>query len=486
VSRLAFAAAIALATSAGTLYADEPSGLEAAVAVENALVKTIASAEKSVVAIARVRKEQPGDSVRKEFRPDPFGTEIAPTDPRFVPNEYGAGVVVDRRGLVLTAAHVLGDENDSYYITTSQRRVYRASIKAADPRSDLAVLSIDGADAVSANLTPIQMGDAGPLRKGQIIVTLGNPYAIARDGQASAGWGIVSNLGRKAAGASSDDAESGSVPLLQRYGGLIQTDARLHLGTSGGPLLNLKGEMVGLCISTAAISGYESAAGYAIPVDDLFRRVLDVLKQGREVEYGMLGIRPSNLASAEVAAGMHGVHLRVESGYPAARAGLRDEDITTSVNDRPVYDSDGLYLEVGRLPLEAVARLGIIRDGARLTVEVSPVKSIVRGRKIVTVKPEAWRGMRVDYASAYLEAGQPLRLNLPLADNAVVVSDVEANTLAAAAGVKRGMLISQVDGRPVRTPREFREAIAAKSGPVQLKLASGDPSNSTVVVPSGS
>ena len=485
--RWTLAAGLAWPLTAAALAAQEPSGLEAAVALENALVKTIATAEKSVVAIARIRKEQPGDSVRKEFRPDPFGNEIPPTDPRFVPNEYGAGVVVDRRGLVLTAAHVLGDENDIYYITTAARRVYRASIKAADPRSDLAVLGIDGADAASANLAPIRMGDAGRLRKGQIIVTLGNPYAIARDGQASAGWGIVSNLGRKAPSAYSDDSEPGSEPLLQRYGGLIQTDARLHLGTSGGPLLNLKGEMVGLCVSAAAIAGYESAAGYAIPVDDMFRRVLDVLKQGREVEYGLLGVEPANLTVAEINAGRQGIRARrLHANLPAARAGLRDDDIITSVNDKPVYNADGFVLEVGRLPVEAVARLGVLRGASRQTIEVVLGKFPVRGRKIVTVRPDAWRGMRIDYASAYVEAGQPLRFNVPLADNAVVVSDVEANTPAAASGVKSGMLISQVDGRPVRTPREFRAAIAEKRGPVQLKLVAGDPSNATLVVPSGS
>ncbi len=469
----------------GALAAEEPSGLEAAAALENSLVKAIAGAEKSVVAIARVRKEQPGESARREFRPHPFGDEIAPTDPSFVPNEYGAGVVVDRRGLVLTAAHVLGDENDSYYITTAERRVYRASIKAADPRSDLAVLSVESADNASLNLVPIPMGDAGSLRKGQIIVTLGNPHAIARDGQASAGWGIVSNLNRKAP-IGRDDADSGSEPLLQRYGGLIQTDSRLHLGASGGPLLNLKGEMVGLCLSTAAVSGYESPAGYAIPVDDMFRRVLDVLKEGREAEYGLIGIRPSNLTQTEVAAGLQGVHLRVQPGFPAARAGLRDDDIITSVNDRPVYDTDSLYLEVGRMPVEAVARLGIIRGGARRTVEVVLGKMPVRGRAIVTVRPEAWRGARVDYASAYLEADQPVRLNVPPVDDAVVVCEVAANSPAAASGLKRGMLISQVDGRPVHTPREFRAAISEKNGPVQLKLIAGDPSNSSLVVPPGS
>jgi serine protease Do len=484
IRSVAIATGLALSLAGSLATAQEPSGLEAAAALENALTQAIASAEKSVVAIARVRKEQPGDSVRREFRPDLFGNQPAPTDPSFVPNEYGAGVVVDRRGLVLTAAHVLGDESDSYYITTADRRVYRASIKAADPRSDLAVLSIDGADAASANLAAIRLGDAAALRKGQIIITLGNPYAIARDGQASAGWGIVSNLARKAP-LPRDEADLRSQSLLQRYGGLIQTDARLHLGTSGGPLLNLKGEMVGLCISTAAVVGYETPAGYAIPVDAMFRRVLDVLKEGREAEYGLLGIEPSNLTPGEIAAGRQGIHPRhVYPNTPAARAGLRGDDIIASVNDRPIHDSDEFHRDIGRLPVEANIRLGLIRGGTWQTRELVLSKCNVGGRKIVTSRAEAWRGMRIDYASAFLDVDQPLQF--AMSGEAVVVSDVEANSPAAACGLKRGMLISQVDDQPVHTPRGFQAAIAQKSGAVRLKLVVNDPANSVLVVPPGS
>ena len=90
----------------------------------------------------------------------------------------------------------------------------------------------------------------------------------------------------------------------------------MNLGTSGGPLLNLHGEMIGLCVSPAAIAGYESPAGYAIPVDATFRRVLETLKRGREAEYGFLGIRPDNLKAAEIAAGLQGISARVVTVRP--------------------------------------------------------------------------------------------------------------------------------------------------------------------------
>src|SRR5207342_2000310 len=104
----------------------------------------------------------------------------------------------------------------------------------------------------------------------------GNPYAIARDGQVSASWGIVANLSRKA-GPIPDETSPAGVrnTSLHHYGTLIQTDAKLNLGTSGGALLNLKGEMVGLTTSLAAAVGYEQAAGFALPVDDAFRRAVE-------------------------------------------------------------------------------------------------------------------------------------------------------------------------------------------------------------------
>ena len=189
--------------------------------------------------MARVRREKPGETFPFDTRPDPFGrrpTPLAPpqpTDPDFIPNEYGTGVVVGP-GLILTVGSLLGDESD-YYVTTAEHKVYKATVKAADPRSDLAVLAID-----AVNLPPIAFGNADDVKRGQIVISLGNPWAIARDGQPSASWGIVANLHRKAP-ASPSEADPTGRPTLHHYGTLIQTDARLNLGTSGGPLLESQG-----------------------------------------------------------------------------------------------------------------------------------------------------------------------------------------------------------------------------------------------------
>ena len=479
---------LALCLASGPLRGQEvaspPTGAEAAAALERALVEAIGRAEKSVVAIARVR-DASADALTREFRPDPFGRRLvspaapAPGDPDFIPNDYGTGVVIDRRGLILTAYHVLGEES-SYYVTTHDRKVYRASIKGADPRSDLAVLAIDAAD-----LAPISLGDSRTLRKGQMVIALGNPYAIARDGQPSASWGIIANLGRKAP-PMPDESDSVGKTTLHHFGTLIQTDARLNLGTSGGPLLNLRGEMIGLVTALAAVAGFEQAAGYAYPIDDTFRRVLGALQQGREVEYGFLGVQPENLAPREVLQGLQGTRVKwIRPGTPAYRYGLRPADVITSVNGVPIHDADSLVLEVGRLPVEAVVRLGVLREGRRMDLDVTLTKYPVRGKKIVTAPAPSWRGMRVDYPTAIPDSDSRAELASPLLDRSVIVVEVAQGTPAWQAGLRPGMLVSRVDRRPVRTPREFHAAVAGKSGPVELALAEGESEGPVRVVPPG-
>ncbi|MGD0654515.1 MAG: trypsin-like peptidase domain-containing protein [Thermoguttaceae bacterium] len=467
----------------GALAQEPLSGVEAA-ALEKTLVDVIARTERSVVAIARVHREVTGETLRLELRPDPFdrrpilSSVPLPTDPDFIPNEYGAGVAVDRRGLILTAYHVLGEDSD-YYVTTSERKVYKASIKAADPRSDLAVLAIEAAD-----LVPISFGNAGELKKGQIVVSLGNPYAIAHDGQVSAGWGIVSNLSRKAP-ATPGESDPAGKSTLHHFGTLIQTDAKLNLGTSGGPLMNLRGEMVGLSVALAAEAGYETAAGYAIPVDQTFRRAVETLKQGREVEYGFLGVQPANLAAGEVLSGMHGIRVaQTIPGTPAVKYGLKNDDIITAVDGAPIHDADSFVLSVGKLPVEAVAHLSVIRDGRPRSIEVKLTKYAVRGKKIVTAPDPLWRGLRVEYPSAMMNTEARSAGGQAFAGEGVIVAEVADNSPALKAGLQPGMIVTHVGRTAVNSPKQFSAAVEKISGPVDLSIAN-DKTNPVRIVELG-
>jgi serine protease Do len=449
---------------------DSPAG-ENATALESSLVDAIARAEKSVVAIARVKKESAGDSLLVESRPDPFGrrpflsSPPQPTDPDFVPNEYGTGVVVDRQGLILTEYQLLDDDSD-YYVTTTDHRVFKATPKAADPRSDLAILSVK-----ADNLTPITLGDGGKIRKGQIVIALGNPFAIARDGQVSASWGIVSNLGRKAPASPSESDITGK-PTLHHFGTLIQIDAKLNVGTSGGALVNLQGEMVGLTVSWAATAGFESAAGYAIPMDATFRRVIETLKQGREVEYGFLGVPPSNLRAEEILLGKHGIQVsKAVPGTPAVKAGVMDNDVITAVNDEPVYDADGFVLSVGKQPVEAKVKLTVLRSDHTRVIEAKLSKYPVRGKKIVTDAEPLWRGLRVDYATAVVDQEGRGMLGMSFPSEGVIVAEVAEQSPAFTAGLHVGDVIVSVNRTTVNSPREFRTAAEKSSGQVTVRVA---------------
>lgn len=455
--------------------AQEPSGLQVASAIERTLVDVIARNEKSVVAIARVRKEEPADAFKLELRPDAFGRRFAPldsprpTDPDFIPNQYATGVIIDSGGLILTAYHALG-ENSDYYVTTSDRKVYRAKVRAADPRSDLAVLAIE-----ATGLQAIEFGDASRLKKGRIVIALGNPHAIARDGQVSAAWGIVSNMARKSP--PTDDYDLLGKVTLHHYGTLIQTDAKLNLGTSGGPLLELGGRMVGLVTSLPPATGYEQPAGYAIPVDKTFRRVVETLKQGREVEYGFLGIQPINLTMRERAAGLQGMKVqRIQPGpgTPAYQSGLRPGDVITAVGGKPIYDADGLVLEVGRLPVESRVVLSVVRDGQRRRLTVKLGKYPVRGKRIVTNRPPSWRGAFVDYPTVLIEDPNRLVRSSGYFEDAVLVTEVQTPSPAWSAGLRPGMSISHVGSQAVHTPREFRALVSGKPGPIQVRLTSDE------------
>ncbi len=460
-----------------TAWVSRPAGAQeitvgqAAAAMEDVLVKAIAQAERSVVAIARVNRNSTdgrGDLVPNLFnRVRPQDTAV-PGEPGFIPNEYATGVVVGD-GLILTANHVLRDESE-YWVTTADRKTYKVlKVVGADPRSDLAVLKINAPD-----LTPIKLGDATKLKKGQIVIALGNPYAIARDGQVSASWGIVANLSRKDVPAASTRAEGGprTEPALHQYGTLIQTDAKLNLGTSGGALVNLKGEMVGLTVALAASLGFEHSAGFAIAVDETFQRALKTLKQGREVEFGFLGVSPHRLSVDDVANGRHGVLIvSVVAGTPADKAGLMPNDMITHIDGQEVNEPDDLMLHIGKLPADGSPRITYERGGRIQTTQVQELsKKFVHGKKVVTTPSPAWRGVRVDYVTAApdfdLTSGQR-RLDV---QGSVLVTEVQEGSPAWNEGLRANMLISHVGSASVSTPKQFRDEVAGKSGPVRLRL----------------
>ncbi|MBM4090343.1 MAG: PDZ domain-containing protein, partial [Planctomycetes bacterium] len=495
-----------------------PSHLQMAQAIEAVMVDAIAKAEKSVVAIARVRKGARNVAAAGDFRDGLLGERLpgerlpgerlpgerlpgmglpgdglplvrpsfglldtVPTSPDFVPNEFATGVVIDRQGHVVTNYHVLGNPEENDYFVWVRRKPFEVvevevpeHVEAGDPWTDLAVLKI-----AAENLEPIVFGDVTRLRKGMVVIALGNPFGIARDGEVSASWGIVSNLRRAApppAETLRSDAERDS---LHQFGTLIQTDARLELGASGGALVDLKGEMIGLTTALTALTGYEHPAGFAIPVDDAFRKTMETLKQGRLPAFGFLGVQPEHLSLAERQQGAFGTRvLRIVPGSPADLAGVRQGDIITHVNGERVEDRNVLFRELSKMPADSLVTIVMDRrDPLRpqrrnVTVEARLTKKYVESARkpYARLKEPVWRGLTVEYPSALPPQFHTLGFQAIDRQGCVAVFDVDKESPAWKAGLRRGEYISHVGDRRVSTPREFHAAVEGMPGDVRLQL----------------
>lgn len=462
--------ALLLAISPSTALADNPvEPFDVVSALERAVADAIDKARPAVVTIDRVKSDD-GDGetlavrgrerMRSPNNPngvvfiDGFnGRNDGPGSSDYVSFDYGSGVLVGDEGQILTTYHnVAGAAR--LFVRSPGIEPFEAEIIAADPRSDLAVIApVGGLSAFPQGTLPepISIGDASTLRPGSFLVALGNSHNVARDGQASASFGILANSARRLH-APQDDFGRPIPTMLQHFSTLLQLDSKLNLGMSGGAVVNMKGELVAITTASANAVGFDPRAGYAIPLDALGKHAFDALVEGREVEYGFLGISlstPSNMIRD------------IQPGTPAGEGGLLQGDMIEEVAGQPVSDFDGLVRAVNPQPVGEPITLKIRRDDRFLTKEVVLSKVLVEGEVIATTKPEPWRGIRVDFTSVTGPRDDQLAA---LARGGVGIVEVISGTPAEAAGLRVGQIITQVNGKSVRTPNAFREAVKLLEG----------------------
>src|SRR5262245_4324921 len=463
------------ALAAVVASADEPS-LADARKLEAAMQAAIARAEGSVVCLL-VRRD-------REMRPDPSRKASDLDDRNTPPDYFGSGVVIDgRQGLILTPYHVVrkGGRILARFPTRKGDdgpRELNAAIFAADSRCDLAVLKINGMGGV---LPTLAIGQGEQLKKGSFVVALGYPYASGfRDGSASATWGVISNLRRRPPGVT---AEIERARVLTNLGVLLQTDARLQLGSSGGALVDLEGKLVGLTTAQAALTGVDAPGGYAIPIDANYRRIIEVLARGEEVEYGFLGVttqpNPNPLFERPRDGGFF-----IEGVAPNSPAdgNLARGDAIVAVNGQPVREHDDLFFYLaaalaGRRAELLVQRAGELRPR---TVAVTLAKYPIdpdRDANRATNLPRSVYGLRVDYTSIVAKSGEPLA-------RGVVVRSVQPNSPAKSANLVEFVdVITAVNDEPINAPAEFFKEVdkVAKAGD-KLKLTLRNPTR-TVTLP---
>ncbi len=477
-------------------------GLSAAAALEQTLTQIIEQSEPSVVSVARWRAN-PADMADEGLQlrnPERIANQQFHD---VIPNQFSAGILLVAPGeeerFVLTTYHsVRGGVTTGSKPTTdsshlevrfSSRHACPATIYAADPRSDLAVLKLEARQLGlrADELRPIPWPTTTAVRKGQFVLTLSNPYWIARDGSSSVSWGIVSNVARRPALLKPD---TGGLKTLHELGSLLQVDYRLPIGASGAPVLNLRGELVGICSSIAAIEGFERSGGFAIPIDASTRWIIESLLKGNEVEYGFLGIEPSRIPIpsgsplSEITRQPSAAEARaVQYGSPAQAAGVQPRDLVLAVNGQPTLNELDLMRQVTLHPPESLIRLTIYRpgNGAELTLTAKLGKWPVRDDEGIVAsqrRQPLWRGLGVDFPTAR----QRFVVSTSAIPAAVLVTDVKDDSPADQAGLQPGDFVVQVNRTPVRTPAEFAAAIKQATGNVTLRLLVPEGQTRTTVV----
>jgi serine protease Do len=302
------------------------------------LAERVLPAVVNISVTAEARTEIP-----PELRGTPFERYFRERRGRQQTQGAGSGFIVDPAGLVVTAAHVVGNAT-RVIVAVQSGQEYPARVVGSDELTDLALLRIEA----RAPLPAVPWGASTAMRVGQWVVAAGNPFGLG----GTVTTGIVSARGR----------DIGSGP----FDDFIQTDAPINPGNSGGPLFNLAGEVIGINTAIYSPTGASAGIGFAVP-SDLARPIIEQLRASGRVERGWLGVAVQDLPAEEPTrrgTPPRGVLIAgVERGSPAARAGVRQGDQVLAINGERVETSRALVRNIAAVPPGQTVRLSIMRDG---------------------------------------------------------------------------------------------------------------------------
>ena len=401
-------------------------------------VVTIRSTER-----ARAAQQYPfmDDPMFREF----FGDRVPQQQTPQRVQGVGSGVIINPDGYILTNHHVV-DGALEIRVELTDNRTFTAKLVGSDPPSDLAVLKIDAKE-----LPTLTMGDSDKVRVGDPVLALGNPLGIGQ----TVTSGIVSAKGRQT-GLSDGSFED-----------FLQTDAAINRGNSGGALVNTSGELIGINSQILSPSGTNIGIGFAIP-SNMAKAVLDQLLKTGKVRRGMLGVTiqsvDADLASSlNLPAARGAIVTSVAPGGPAERAGIKRGDVITSVNNQPVADNNVLRNQVASLGPGSNATVTLLRNGHEQNVQVTLTELPDRQRP-ATEDSDSGDGatggtQRYGLTLQPLTADTASRYGLDADDQGLLVTQVDPSSNAAAAGIRQGDLIQEVNRQPVRTFADFGRAV---------------------------
>jgi serine protease Do len=357
----------------------------------------------------------------------------------------GSGVVIDAaKGYVVTNNHVV-DNATKIQVQLSDGRKYDAKVIGKDPRSDIALIQLKDAK----NLTAIKIADSDDLRVGDYTVAIGNPYGLGE----TVTSGIVSALGRSGLN-------------VENYENFIQTDAAINRGNSGGALVNLNGELIGINTAILAPDGGNIGIGFAIPSTMVKNLTAQMVEYG-QVKRGELGIMGtelnSELAKAMKVDAQRGAFVsQVLPNSSAAKAGVKAGDVVTSINGKQISSFAALRAQVGSLPVGTKMALGLIRDGKPVTVNVELQQSTQTKVESATI----YTGIEGADLSNFDEKGV----------KGVKVDNVKVGSAAARIGLKKDDVILGVNQQAIANLGELRKILDTKPSVLALNIQRGDSS----------
>ena len=383
------------------------------------------------------------------FGPRPRDRGDEEDDREFRSDSGGSGFIVSADGYVVTNNHVIADAEKLQVVMNG--RNFEAEVKGTDPATDLALLKIDARD-----LPVLPLGDSDALRVGDWVMAIGSPQALTN----SVTVGVVSAKQRRI---NISDATSS-------FENFIQTDAAINFGNSGGPLVNLRGEVVG--INTAISFGSENI-GFAVPVNVL-KQVLSQLRDEGRVRRGYLGIGVNEITpEAADAFGLDSTDgalvMNVQPGLPADKAGLRSGDIIVGADGKEITSTRELIDYVSSRGPDAKVELDILRDGERQSVTVELAERPVEGDERTSEESESdpgieWLGIRYQDLTPGLRSMHGLPEDL----EGVWITELSPRSPLYDEGLRAGQVINvitEVNGQPVDSVEAFeRIASEAPSG----------------------
>lgn len=348
----------------------------------------------------------------------------------------GSGLIVDRDGHIVTNNHVIGDALE-VEVRLSDKTKLIAQVVGKDPDTDLALLKV----TADRPLPSARFGDSSTVRVGQWVLAVGNPFGLDR----TVTLGVVSGIGRENIN-------------LSRYENFIQTDASINPGNSGGPLFNLRGEVIGI---NTAIINFAQGIGFAIP-SNMAKQVIQQLTARGKVVRGWLGvgIQPLTPELAKKFGVNEGEGVLVNEVFekdPAAEAGIKPGDIILTIDGSVVDSPNKLSRLIGVLPPGAMPKIEVVRDLKHLLLTV-PL-SERRDSAIVASLPQSRSEVKLGLDLQDLTAGLADKFKLR-ETRGVLITRVEAGSLAHAEGLREGDLIKEVNRADVSSVGEFSAAIA--------------------------